>query len=67
MRCVSTRVLPEPGPGEDEQRPLPVRDRLALRRVEVGEQALGGVRAGAATAGAAVLSSSRARSSASAG
>ncbi len=39
-RWVSTRVLPEPAPAIDEQRPVDVEDRLALGRVEVGEELL---------------------------
>ncbi len=38
--------LARAGAGEHQQRPLAVRDRLALRRVELGEQALLGARPG---------------------
>ena len=51
MRWVSTRVLPEPRAGEDEQRPAGVLHRLALLRVHPGEKLAavtvrGGVRCG---------------------
>ena len=46
MRWVRTRVLPEPAPARTSSGPSPWRDRLALRLVQPGEQALGAVRAG---------------------
>ena len=42
IRRVSTRVLPEPGAGDDEQRRALVDDRGALRLVEPGEEVVGG-------------------------
>ena len=42
IRRVSTRVLPEPAPGDDEQRRPLVDDGLALRLVEPLEQLLAG-------------------------
>ena len=44
MRWVSTRVLPEPAPARIEQRPVAVRDGLALGLVEAVEQLLRGAR-----------------------
>ena len=38
MRCVSTRVLPDPGARHDEQRALGVGDRLRLDGVQPGEE-----------------------------
>ena len=38
MRWVSTRVLPDPAPGDDEQRAALVHDGLALLGVEAVEQ-----------------------------
>ena len=46
MRWVSTRVLPEPAPASTSSGPSPWLDRLALRRVEAGKQALDAVGAG---------------------
>ena len=37
-RWTSVAVLPGAGPGHDQQRPIAVRGRLALLRVELGEQ-----------------------------
>ena len=37
MRWAMTRVLPEPGAGEDQQRPVGVQDRLALLGVQAVE------------------------------
>ena len=34
MRCVMTRVLPEPGAGQDEERPVLVLDRAGLGGVQ---------------------------------
>ena len=39
IRRVMTRVLPGAGAGEDEQRPVAVEDRLALRIVQAVEDA----------------------------
>ena len=40
IRWVMTRVLPEPAPASDQQRPLAVEDRLPLGVVEPGQQPL---------------------------
>ena len=42
IRWVSTRVLPEPAPGQDQQRALAVQDGLALGLVEALEEGVGG-------------------------
>ena len=44
MRCAITRVLPEPGPGQDEQRALRLLDGFALAVVQVIENGGGGGR-----------------------
>ena len=49
MRCVRTRVLPEPGAGDDQQRAALVQHGLALLGVQADEQP---VRLGLATAAA---------------
>ena len=46
-RCVSVRVLPVPGPGDDQQRPGAVADGLRLLGRQAGEQCVGRGRAGA--------------------
>ena len=46
MRRVSTLVLPEPAPGDDQQRRTAIGDGLALRRVEAREQVFVGAHGG---------------------
>ena len=42
MRCVITRVLPEPAPARTSSGPSVVSDGLPLRGIQLGEVLLGG-------------------------
>ncbi len=53
MRRVSTRVLPDPAPGDDQQRPAAVLDRGPLRQRQVVEQCSGATREGTGLGGGA--------------
>ena len=59
IRRVMTWVLPVPGAGDDEQRPVAVRDRAQLVRVEPAEQRLEPRRDALVTAGSMTGTSSR--------